>query len=165
MPYGNYAPFYRNGYFNPMQAVQPQMPMIPDGQQQYAPVYQQAAQPIQQIPQAQAPTDMLWVLNENEAASYPVAPNNAVTLWDKNEPTIYIKSVNAQGVPSLRILDFTERTSNASKTPVEHNCQCGDKFVTREQFEALQGKFEEMAAIVDGIKASAAKKTKKDGDD
>lgn len=165
MSYGNYAPFYRGGYFNPMQAVQPQMPMMPESQQQYAPIYQQAAQPIQQMPQAQAPTDMLWVLNENEAASYPVAPNNAVTLWDKNEPTIYIKSVNAQGVPSMRILDFTERTANATKTPVEHVCQCGDKFATREQFEALQGRFEEMAAIVDGMKASAAKKAKKEGDD
>ena len=106
-----YAPFYRPTYYDPVQ----QNPMG-----QYNPQYQQPmGQPMQnaQIPMQGQPTnDFLWVLNENEATSYPVAPNNTVTLWDKNLPTIYIKSVNAQGIPSMRILDFTERTATASKT-------------------------------------------------
>ena len=69
--------------------------------------------PMQQMPMMQPANDMIWVLGEVEATSYPVAPNNTVTLWDKNTPTIYIKSANAQGVPSMRILDFTERTQGA----------------------------------------------------
>ena len=102
-----YAPFYRPTYYDPVQ--QSQMGQF---NQQYQ---QPIAQTMQQAPMQTQPTnDFLWVLNENEATSYPVAPNNTVTLWDKNLPTIYIKSVNAQGVPSMRILDFTERSSAAN---------------------------------------------------
>lgn len=117
----------------------------------------------QQMPQQTMPTQadpMLWVLGQTEAESYPVAPNNTVTLWDKNNPTIYIKSANAQGVPSIRILDFVERVPNGSKTPEKHACKCGDNFVTKEQFKALEGKFDEIKGIVDGIKAKPSKLTK-----
>lgn len=117
----------------------------------------------QQMPQQAMPTQadpMLWVLGQTEAESYPVAPNNTVTLWDKNNPTIYIKSANAQGVPSIRILDFVERVPNGSKMPEKHICNCGDNFVTKEQFKALEGKFDEIKGIVDGIKAKPSKLTK-----
>lgn len=159
MSYGNYAPFYRGGYFNPMQV--PTMPNMAENQNQFVQPYQM---PVQQ-PQIQnnlASNDMLWVLNENEATSYPVAPNNTVTLWDKNEDTIYIKSVNAQGVPSMRILDFSERTQNAQKTHEKHTCQCGDKFVTKEQFNELSAKYDEVIAIVEELKAKPTKKTTKE---
>ena len=112
----------------------------------------------QQMPQQT--NDLIFVLGQNEAESYPVAPNNIVTLWDKNNPTIYIKSANAQGVPSIRILDFVERVPNGSKMPEKHICQCGDKFVTKEQFEALEGKFDEIKGIVDGMKAKPSRLTK-----
>lgn len=143
MSYGNYAPFYRGGYFNPVQTSQ--MQNINDNQ--FAQPYQA---PVQQVVPTQMsvpnPTnDMLWVLNESEATSYPVAPNNTVTLWDKNEPTIYIKSVNAQGVPSMRILDFAERTQNAPKSHTEHVCQCGKDFVKIDDFKVLKAKFEDLA--------------------
>ena len=147
MAYGNYAPFYRGGYFNPMQT--PTMPQMAENQGQYVQQYQQ--QPIQQPTQQNASwNDMIWVLNENEAVSFPVAPNNSVTLWDKSKNTVYIKSVNMQGVPSIRILDFTERNTEPSKSaensPVEHKCTCGDKFATKEQINALQGKIDDLTA-------------------
>ena len=126
MAYGNYAPFYRGGYFNPMQT--PTMPQMAENQGQYVQQYQQ--QPIQQPTQQNASwNDMIWVLNENEAVSFPVAPNNSVTLWDKSKNTVYIKSVNMQGVPSIRILDFTERSTETSKisenSHTEHNALVG----------------------------------------
>ena len=165
MAYGNYAPFYRGGYFNPIQT--PTMPTMAENQNQFA-------QPYQAPMQAQAITtpptnDMVWVLNENEATSYPVAYNNSVVLWDKNNPTIYIKSVNSQGVPSMRILDFTERAETGSKTPKEHTCQCGDKFATKEQLDALQGKFDNVMAIVEELQTKSntksIKNTKKTEDE
>lgn len=138
MSYGNYAPFYRGSYFNPMQN---QVPNMGENQPQFSPAYQP---PIQQpqIPSPQPANEMIWVLNENEATSYPVAPNNTVTLWDKNEATIYIKSVNAQGIPSMRILDFTERTANTQKPAEPHICNCGKDFVKIEDFNALSGKYD-----------------------
>lgn len=150
MAYGNYAPFYRGGYFNPMQT--PVMPPMAENQGQYAPQYQQ---PIQTTPvtMTQPTNDMIWVLNENDATSYPVAPNNSVTLWDKNKDTIYIKSVNAQGVPSIRILDFIERNADnpnpAQNPPAKHKCTCGDNFVTKVEFDALKGRFYDLQARYD----------------
>ena len=103
-----YAPFYRPmNYYNP---VAPQDNQMPNAFQQ----------PIQNPIQNSNWNDMVWVLNETEAISYPVAPNNSVTLWDKNKDTVYIKSVNMQGVPSIRILDYTERADNAPKSPEKH---------------------------------------------
>ena len=110
MTYGNYAPFYRTGYFNPMQT--PMMPNMVDNQNQFAQPYQMPTQ--------------------TQPMSTPM-PN----------------------------YDFTERTVNAPKTPAEHVCKCGDKFVTIEAFNTLQGKFEELTARFEEITSSPTAKTKK----
>jgi hypothetical protein len=113
-------------------------------------------------------SDMIWVLGQTEAESYLVAPNNSVVLWDKSNPTIYVKSVNAQGVPSMRILDFVERTQNAPQTPTEHVCKCGDNFVTKDDFNALKGDFEALSKRFEETavtQVTKAPKTTKKGDD
>lgn len=157
MSYGNYAPFYRGNYFNPLQTQeglnQPTNQPYQQMQPQQMPIVQQPSAPV---------NDMLWVLNESEATSYPVAPNNTVTLWDKNEPTIYIKSVNAQGVPSMRVLDFSERTQNVPKSHTEHVCQCGKDFVKIDDFKALEAKFEDLADKFEALNTkTTTAKTKK----
>ena len=154
MPY--YAPFYRPTYYDPVQQSQ---------MGQFNPQFQQPmGQPMQnaQMPMQGQPTnDFLWVLNENEATSYPVAPNNTVILWDKNLPTVYIKSVNAQGVPSMRVLDFTERTATAAKQPVSASFGSADNFVTLDSFNALEAKFAALEGKVDELRPKASAKTKK----
>ena len=151
-----YAPFYRPTYYDPVQQNQIG---------QYNPQYpQQMAQPMQnaQMPMQGQPTnDFLWVLGQTEAESYPVAPNNTVTLWDKNLPTIYIKSVNAQGVPSMRILDFTERFANAPKTSSAPAFNASNNFVTIDSFNALEAKFASLEGKVDELRPKANAKTKK----
>lgn len=161
MAYGNYAPFYRGGYFNPMQT--PQMPQMTENQG-YMPQYQQPIQQTNPVPM-QTPTQqqndmMLWVLNENEASSFPVAPNNSVVLWDKNNKTFYIKTANAQGIPSMQIYDFVERVQNGSQTPVEHTCKCGDNFVTKDELNALQGKYDDLTAKYEDLKSKLTDKPK-----
>jgi hypothetical protein len=105
---------------------------------------------------------MIWVLSEGEAQSYPVAPNNSVILWDKNSDVVYIKSVNAQNVPSFRVLDYKERTAdNAQKTPVEHKCTCGDKFVLKRDFQALRSEFEDLRSELEELKEKPKVKTAK----
>lgn len=171
MAYGYNAPFMMSNYQRGMQPQQPMMQMQPQqmsmqmpDNQQFVPTYQQPIQPMQPMvqPISQQTNDMLWVLNESEATAYPVAPNNSVVLWDKSNPTIYVKSVNAQGVPSMRILDFNERTTdNAHKTAVEHKCECGSKFVPKEDFNALQTKFEALQKEFDEFKSKPPKKVVK----
>lgn len=163
-----YPNFYQGGYF-----PQYQNGAVPDMLNQYKGQYQQIPmqqpimqQPVQQMPTMAQPTPsndmMIWVLSEGEAQSYPVAPNNSVILWDKNSDVVYIKSVNAQNVPSFRVLDYKERTAdNAPKTPTEHKCTCGDKFVLKKDFQALQSEFEALRSELDELKAKPKAKTAK----
>ena len=151
-----YAPFYRPTYYDPVQ--QSQMGQF---NQQFQQPMVQPTQNAQMTMQGHPTNDFLWVLNENEATSYPVAPNNTVTLWDKNLPTIYIKSVNAQGVPSMRILDFTERLANAPKTPSAPSFNSPNNFVTIDSFNALEAKFSALESKVDEMNAKPVTKSKK----
>ena len=154
MAYPYYAPFYRPTYYE--QGQNPNMGQFNQQYQQPMPQQMQPAQTVQQ------PTnDFLWVLNENEATSYPVAPNNTVTLWDKNLPTIYIKSVNAQGVPSMRVLDFVERTATTPTPPVGTAFNSPNNFVTLDSFNALKGDVEALRGKLDELKPKNAPKTKK----
>lgn len=158
-----YAPYARPmGYYNPS-IPQQDMSNMQTGQQM--PVQQ----PMQQMPmqtptpfmQTQPTNDMmLFVLNENEASAYPVAPNNSVVLWDKNNKTFYIKTANAQGIPSMQTYDFTERTEKAQNSPVEHKCTCGDKFATKEQMAALEGKIDDLTAKYDELSKPIVEKPK-----
>lgn len=157
-----YAPYSRPmAYYNP--SIPQDMPNMQNGQQMpiQQPIQQMPMQTPTQFVQSQSSGDtMLWVLNENEASSFPVAPNNSVVLWDKNNKTFYIKTANAQGIPSMQIYDFAERAEKAQNEPTEHKCSCGDKFVTKEQFEGLKGDFERLTAKVEEIATPVIEKSK-----
>lgn len=156
-------PYYNGGYF-----PQYQNGAVPDMLNQYKGQYQQQIMQQPMVQQMQIPTqtnDMIWVLNENEATSYPVAPNNSVVLWDKNEPIIYVKSVNNQGMPSMRVLYFEERNAAPSNSPKNapktHECTCGDKFATKEQLNAVEGKINDILAMYEELKDKQTPKTTK----
>lgn len=143
---------FGNPYYAPYQ--------YPNFYAQNDPYKPQTQQPVQTInPQGQTQNtanfqpknDMLWVLNKNEADSYPVAPNCSVVLWDKNAPTIYVKSMSANGVPSMRTLDFKERVESAQNQPTINASDLGDKFVTIEQFDDLRADFDGLKAEYDKL--------------
>ena len=157
-----YAPYARPmGYYNPS-IPQQEMQNMQNAQQ--IPVQQ----PMQQMPmqtptqfmQTQPTNDMLFVLNENEASAYPVAPNNSVVLWDKNNKTLYIKTANAQGIPSMQIYDFVERTAESSTTSEKHVCKCGDKYATKEQINTLKDKIEGLEARIEELSNPIVEKPK-----
>lgn len=160
MAYPNY---YNGGYY-----PQYQNGAVPDMLNQYKGQYQQPIMQQPMVQQMQIPTqtnDMIWVLNENEATSYPVAPNNSVVLWDKNEPIIYVKSVNNQGMPSMRVLYFEERNATPSNSPKNspktHECTCGSKYATKEQLNAVEGKINDILAMYEELKDKQTPKTTK----
>ena len=161
MAYQTYQPM--PNYYG-QQPTFPNGNAVPDMLNQYKGQYQQPMQP-QPMPQQMMPApvpsnDMIWVLGEIEATSYPVAPNNTVTLWDKNEHTVYIKSVNAQGVPSMKVLDYSERTAEGKNEPHKHECQCNKDFVHIDEFNQLKANFETLADKVETMQAKT-KVTKK----
>lgn len=157
----SYPNYYQGGYY-----PQYQNGAVPDMLNQYKGQYQPIQQMQQNIPTQnvqmpispipQKPTnDIIWVQGEAGAKGYLVAPNNTVVLWDTENPVIYVKSADASGIPSMRVLDFTERNGNASNSHENvsktHKCTCGDKFVTKEEFDALKGKFYDVLAKYDGM--------------
>jgi hypothetical protein len=81
-------------------------------------------------------------------------------LWDKNNKTFYIKTANAQGIPSMQIYDFTERTEKPQNQPTEHKCTCGDKFATKEQINDLKGKIDDLTAKYEELLHPVAEKPK-----
>ena len=76
---------------------------------------------------------IIWVQGEAGAKSYMVAPNTTVQLWDSESQTIYLKSADASGMPSMRIIDYTIR-DNAPKTP---NLTASSDFVTKDELQAV----------------------------
>ena len=118
---------------------------------QYFPMQQNAVPQPQvqpQMPVQQQQNGIIWVQGEAGAKSYLVAPNNTVQLWDSEAQTIYLKSADASGMPSMKILDYTIREQGGQNMPTLVQAQ-GD-YVTREEFNAFTEKVEKHFA--DGSK-------------
>ena len=90
--------------------------------------------PILAVPQAQN-SGMIWVQGEAAAKSYMVAPGMTVALWDSESETIYLKSTDLTGMPSMRILEYTERK------PETHEPSKKD-YISREEFDSLKNELE-----------------------
>ena len=76
----------------------------------YQPVYQNPYGSQTPVPPQQN-NGIIWVQGEAGAKSYLVAPNTTVQLWDSEDQVIYLKSADASGMPSMRILDYKERVA------------------------------------------------------
>ena len=131
--YGYGYPQYQNG-------------AVPDMLNQYKGQYQQMSmQPVQQPIQSNG--GLIWVDNEEQAKNYLVAPNNVIPMFDKSSSAMYIKSADGAGMPTFKkykLIDVDEETpENAPKT---HECTCGDKYATKEQINALEGKINDLTA-------------------
>ena len=78
-------------------------------QPNYQQYYPQATSQSYSASNQNQSNNLIWVQGEAGAKSYLVAPNTTVQLWDSESPTIYLKSADASGMPSMRILDYTFR--------------------------------------------------------
>jgi len=117
----------------------------------YYPQYQQ-----QQINQQSQGSGIIWVQGEAGAKSYLVAPNNTVQLWDSEKQTIYLKSADASGMPSMKIIDYTIRDQRASMPSVAAPAPVGE-YVSKEDFQALYGRVEALQNEINNIMANNAK--------
>ena len=114
----------------------------------YQPMYYQPQQwQLQNTQQPQQPqnTGVIWVQGEAGAKSYLVAPNTTVQLWDSERQCIYLKSADASGMPSMKILDYTIRENQPVNAPVSAvSAPAVDLsgYVTKAEFEALRAELE-----------------------
>lgn len=146
--YVPYQPYYRNPYIDNQQ-FQYQTPMNAQ----------------QQPPTAQSASDIIWVQGEAGAKAYLVAPNTTVTLWDSETPTIYVKTSDARGIPSMRVLDFKERSLNAQNAPNFNSTPEGGKSPLSDEIDALRGKYDALSERLSSLEKRLPKSAKtKDGD-
>jgi hypothetical protein len=136
--YGYGYPQYQNG-------------AVPDMLGQYKGQYQQMPmQPVQQPIQSNG--GLIWVDNEEQAKNYLVAPNNVIPMFDKSSTSMYIKSADGAGMPTFKRYKLIDIDEEKPKTaPETHKCTCGDKFITKEEFNALKGKFYDLQARYDRL--------------
>lgn len=91
-------------------------------------------QPQQYTPQ----NSIIWVSGEREALAYPVAPNNAVTLWSQTEPVVYLKQADASGKPSVKTYDLVERKESVAPDKPDY---------------AMKSDLTDVLSVIQGIKA------------
>lgn len=103
-------------------------PMTYQPQQMYYPQMQSQGQ---QTPNGNS---LIWVSGEAGAKAYLVAPNTTVTLWDSESQTIFLKSADATGMPSMKILDYTIR----SNAPQETMSDAHSDFATKLDVESIR---------------------------
>lgn len=176
MPYNNYYGGYQPGYYAPMGVGQDNLSQLRQGtyqnpmmsgnmgnQQAMMSQPMQPQQPINLQSNVSAPNSgIIWVSSEREAAEYPIAPNNAVALWDSNNPVIYLKQADASGKPSTEIYDLVKR----SPLPVQQAAIAVQapqvpavEYVTRDEFNALEAKFDALTTKEPTKAKKAAKDT------
>ena len=115
----------------------------PVGYQQ--PLYQQNTNG-QQAYQQQNSSNLIWVQGEAAAKSYPVAPNSSVALWDSEANVIYIKSADGAGMPSMKIVDYTMRDTNARRAEISSQ----NDFVTKDDLLPIRKEIDALKAKIEG---------------
>lgn len=115
------------------------------------PQYPQYPQQYQQQQQPQT-TGILWVGSEAEAQSYPVAPNNAVALWDSTKPAVYLKQADASGKPTMKTYQLSEYAAKTDPLDREAN------YVHKEDLDEMQTAIAALKAELKTIKRELKKK-------
>lgn len=113
------------------------------------PMYQPQPQPMYQPqPQQQAQGGLNWVSGETGAKSFQVAPNTTVTLWDSESQTIYLKSADASGMPTMKVLDYTirEQSQQSQNMPTLMQDSSRD-YVTREDLAEFEERLKKLFVI------------------
>ena len=114
--------------------------------QQYNPMPQAQPAPAPQATQ-QNNNSIIWVQGEAGAKSYLVAPNTTVQLWDSENQVIYLKSADASGMPSMKILDYKIRESaQPQQAQVMTNHNPVQDYVTRDELVAFEAQIREQIA-------------------
>lgn len=132
------------------------------GQQPYP--YQDQLNQLRTTPMYQQPmqarqdqTGLNWVQGEAGAKSWFVAPGATVLLMDSETMRFYLKSADANGVPSMRTFTYSEVSQQLPRQP---EAAPEPKYVTVEEFAEFRT---EMLKKLESP-AEAAPSRKKKGD-
>ena len=110
------------------------------------PAMQYQQMPMQAPQPQQANNGIIWIQGEAGAKSYLISPNTTVPLWDSESQTIYLKSADASGMPTMKILDYTIREQNSQ--PTSALMQSSD-YVTHDELSAFEERITKMIKEAD----------------
>lgn len=129
----NYYPNYQQNY-----------------QQAYQPYYQQIQQLQNQIPNIQAQMSpqngglFYFVNSKKEVEDWVVGAGQTVFFFDRNSSIFYIKTVAQNGLSQpIETYDYSQRITTVEGSEIAPETEM-DKYITREEFEALKGEIEAM---------------------
>lgn len=105
------------------------------------PAMQYPQMPMQAPQPQQANNGIIWIQGEAGAKSYLISPNTTVPLWDSESQTIYLKSADASGMPTMKILDYTIREQN--NQPTSALMQSSD-YVTHDELSDFEKRIKEL---------------------
>ena len=114
------------------------------------------------VPQTPSPAPqqqsggIIWVSGEAGAKAYLVAPNTTVQLWDSEAQTIYLKSADASGMPSMKVLDYSIRELGQNGTQRPSNAQVDKSiaYATKAEIDGIQEKLQALQDEVDKMKGA-----------
>jgi len=137
MAYGNIYP----ATYQPMYYPQAAMPQVTQPQ----------PTPTQTPTPQQNQSSIVWVQGEAGAKSYLLAPNTTIPLWDSESQTIYLKSTDGSGMPTIKYIDYTIREAN-QKVPTNKIVD-NEKisFATKDDIENLAEELADLKRRVDTI--------------
>lgn len=119
-----YQPYYQPYYQQQIQNLQNQIPNI----------QQQMSQPVQNG------GSFYFVNSQKEVDEWVVGAGQTVFFFERNNPIFYIKSVAQNGLSQpIEIYDYSQRLSESPEINLK---DVDDKYITREEFEALKAELE-----------------------
>ena len=94
---------------------------------------------------------LIWVQGEAAAKSYLIAPNTSIALWDSERQSVYIKSADGSGMPTMKTLDYTIRDAAPSAPQ-----QSGIIYATKEDLTAVYDQIESLKTKLNGMERKDA---------
>lgn len=107
--------------------------------------------------QPQPQSSLTWVSGIEGARSFYVAPGSTVALWDSESQTIYLKSADASGMPTMKILDYALRGAQAAQDGV---ADTKVEYLTKDDLEAVLAQISDLREEIDSLSIRRAPKKK-----
>lgn len=100
---------------------------------------------------------LTWISGIDAAKAWYVAPNTTVALWDSESQTIYLKSADMSGMPSMKIIDYTLR---GAENNAERIVDAKVDYLTRDDLNALYEQISDLRDEIDNLSIRRAPKKK-----
>ena len=137
----NYPNYQQNYQQNFQQYYQPYQQQLQQLQNQIPQIQQQ----ISQTPSVQNGGMFYFVNSQKEVDDWLVGAGQTVFFFDRNNSVFYIKTVAQNGLSQpVEVYDYSQRISEASESVAEVK---EDKYITRDEFEALKAELEALKEV------------------